>query len=120
MPPLLNRLTLYVRNTETVAEFYCRYFGYSAVHADGGLIELTASTGGCDLLLHPLAKSRKAGQTLVKLVFQVVDVEAEKLAFAERGLDFGPTHKGDGYQFANAKDPAGNAISISNRIFART
>ncbi|QDG79749.1 VOC family protein [Labrenzia sp. PHM005] len=100
-----------------VADFYCRHFGYTALPAAGGLIELKAPDAGCDLLLHPLAKGRKAGQTLVKLVFQVEDVETAKSGFAVHGLDFGPIHQGNGYQFANAKDPAGNAISISNRIF---
>ncbi|XYK81530.1 MAG: VOC family protein [Labrenzia sp.] len=117
MPHLLNRLTLYVRDVEAVAEFYCRYFGYLATPADGGLIELQSPDGGCQLLLHPLAKGRKAGQTLVKLVFQVEDVETERSSFAEKGLEFSPIHQGDGYQFANTKDPAGNAVSISNRVF---
>ncbi|MGV2975333.1 VOC family protein [Roseibium alexandrii] len=117
MTYLLNRLTLYVRDVEAVAEFYCRHFGYTARPADGGLIELHSLDEGCQLLLHPLAKGRKAGQTLVKLVFQVEDVVSEKSVLAKKGLEFGPIHQGNGYQFANTKDPAGNAVSISNRVF---
>ncbi|CTQ66769.1 VOC family protein [Roseibium alexandrii] len=117
MTYLLNRLTLYVRDVEAVAEFYCRHFGYTARPADGGLIELHSLDEGCQLLLHPLAKGRKAGQTLVKLVFQVEDVVSEKSVLAKKGLEFGPIHHGNGYQFANTKDPAGNAVSISNRVF---
>ena len=36
---------------------------------------------------------------------------------AEQGLDFGAIHKGDGYLFANARDPAGNSVSVSSRAF---
>jgi hypothetical protein len=32
-------------------------------------------------------------------------------------LKFGAIWKGDGYEFANARDPDGNSISISSRAF---
>lgn len=120
MPPPLDRLTLYVRDVAGIADFYDKHFGYHAVPAAGGLMELSSPAGGCDLLLHPLARGRKAGQTLVKLGFQVRDVAIAREAHAKNGLEFGPIHQGDGYQFANAKDPAGNTISISSRVFAKT
>lgn len=33
------------------------------------------------------------------------------------GLVFGAIHLANGYRFANAKDPAGNPISVSNCAF---
>ena len=38
---------------------------------------------------------------------------------AAQGLAFGAIHKGDGYAFANAKDPAGNPVSVSSRAYRR-
>jgi hypothetical protein len=35
----------------------------------------------------------------------------------ERGCHFGPVHRGDGYKFANCKDPSGNSVSVSSRGF---
>jgi hypothetical protein len=54
----------------------------------------------------------------VKLVFGVRDVQAFKEAAGSKGLEFGSVHtvRGEpGHEFANAKDPAGNSISISSR-----
>jgi hypothetical protein len=69
-------------------------------------------------MLHPAAKGQRAGgQTAVKLVFDVEDVEAFCARCAENGLRFGVIHKADGYVFANAKDPCQNAISVSSRAF---
>jgi hypothetical protein len=42
---------------------------------------------------------------LVKLVFDVQDVPTFCEAAKSRGLDFGKVHKGNGYEFANAKGP---------------
>ena len=68
--------------------------------------------GGARLLIHPASKGQKLGQVLVKLVFDVADVPGFCAAAARDGLRFGPIHQADGYAFANAKDPSGNAISI--------
>jgi hypothetical protein len=54
---------------------------------------------------------------LVKLVFDVQDVPAFCEAAKSRGLDFGKVHKGNGYEFANAKDPSKNSIQVSSRAF---
>ena len=50
-------------------------------------------------------------------IADVPDVEAFCTQAAERGLPIGAVHKAGGYVFANAKDPAGNAISISSRAY---
>lgn len=70
-------------------------------------------------MLHPLGRGRRDGQAIAKLVFDVPDVEAFCAQAAERGLPFGSVHKADGYDFANAKDPAGNAISVLSRVYRR-
>ncbi|WP_415920558.1 VOC family protein [Tateyamaria sp. SN6-1] len=114
-PPLL-RLTLYTRKMEEMAAFYATHFGYTALAAPGDrLVELRPPGPGVILNLHPLAKSQKAGQALVKLCFEVPDVAAFATQAAANGLTFGKPFKGDGYVFANAKDPAGNSISITSR-----
>jgi len=64
-----------------------------------------------------MSNSRKEGQTLVKLVFDVENVEEFCRQSKKDGLEFGAIHQADGYCFANAKDPAKNSISISSRAF---
>ena len=120
-PPaaVLGRILLYVRDIEAVAEFYARHFDFR-IHREEGdrIVELESPGGtGSHIMLHPLGRGRNSGQTAAKLVFDVPDVEAFRARAAEQGLEFGALHKGDGYVFANARDPAGNSISISSRVF---
>ncbi|MEP0232383.1 VOC family protein [Roseibium sp.] len=116
----LNRITLYVRDVEESARFYARHFGFEVLHEEGDrIVELTHPDGGASLMLHPAAKSQKMGQVLVKLVFDVEDVPAFCDARANAGLSFGSLHKGEGYVFANAKDPDKNSISVSSRAFRK-
>ena len=117
--PVLGRILLYVRDLDAVAEFYALHFGFG-VHREEGdrVVELENPAGaGSNIMLHPLGRGRKGGQTVAKLVFDVPDVEEFCARAAEHGLSFGTVHKADGYVFANAKDPAGNAISISGRAY---
>ncbi|MEX0369775.1 MAG: VOC family protein [Tateyamaria sp.] len=117
MSPPLSSLVLYTSRSEDMAQFYCRHFGYSAHIQEGDrIIELRPPGSGVTLLLHPMGKGRKQGQALVKLVFAVKDVAAFCAEAAANGLEFGPRHKADGYEFANAKDPAGNSVSVSGRL----
>lgn len=117
----LGGLVLYVRDIEAVAAFYETHFGFTALRLPGDrLVELIPSDGGAHLMLHPVAKSQKSGQSLVKLTFDVADVEGFCRLSAEKGLDFGPMHHAYGYEFANARDPAQNPISVSSRAFRRT
>ena len=114
----LGRIIIYARKMDDVAAFYCRHFGFTAQQREGDrIIELTPAGTGMTLLLHPAAKGQKEGQSVVKLVFDVEDVEAFRLEAAAKGLHFGPVHQADGYAFANAKDPANNSVSISSRAF---
>ena len=118
-PTVLGRILLYVHDIEAVARFYALPFGFR-IHREEGdrIVELgSPSSAGTNIMLHPLGRGRKSGQTIAKLVFDVHDVEEFRARAAERGLEFGAVHTADGYAFANAQDPAGNSISISSRAF---
>ena len=56
-------------------------------------------------------------QVGAKLSFKVPDVQGVVTAAATRGLKFGAIHQANGYQFANAKDPDKNSISVSSRAY---
>jgi predicted enzyme related to lactoylglutathione lyase len=115
MTPTLARVILYVKDIPGVAAFYERHFGLRPHGVPTtGWLELSPAGGGCRIALHKAAKSQRSGAAM-KLVFGVRDIAAFKAKCAVDGLVFGPTHAGDGFEFANAKDPAGNAISISSR-----
>lgn len=116
----LGRLVLYARDVEATIAFYERYFGFQALRLEGDrIIELVASDGGASLMIHKAAVSQKMGQSLVKLTFDVEDVSGFCAECAADGLEFGSLHHGEGYVFANAKDPSGNPISVSSRAFRR-
>ncbi|AWI59819.1 hypothetical protein AB395_00004642 (plasmid) [Sinorhizobium fredii CCBAU 45436] len=70
-------------------------------------------------MLHPAAKGQRGGQSVIKLVFDVEDVEAFCPRSHENGLEFGPIHRADGFHFANAKDPCQNSISVSSALSAK-
>ncbi|MBW6421712.1 VOC family protein [Rhizobium sp. XQZ8] len=116
----LGRLVIYVRDVEEMALFYETHFGFRALRLPGDrIVELVAQDGGANIMLHPAAKSQKMGQSLVKLAFDVEDVEGFCRQAKVKGLDFGSIHKADGYVYANAKDPCQNPISISSRAFRK-
>ncbi|WP_443750751.1 VOC family protein [Asticcacaulis solisilvae] len=118
--PELNRILLYVRDMAATAAFYETHFGYRATQEPGDrLVELIPPGNGVLIALHQAAKSQKGGQTAVKLVFDVEDVAGFCRDCAARGLDFGPIHEVPGYQFANARDPNGNTVSVSSRAFRK-
>ena len=118
-PPALGRVILYVRDVERSAYFYAKHFGYVPRREEGDrIVELHGPSGAANIMLHPAAKSQRLGQVAVKLVFDVEDVAGFVAAAKTTGLDFGPLLKGDGYVFSNARDPDGNAISVSSRAFS--
>ena len=109
------RVILYVRNIPEVAAFYERFFGMKPLPgATNGWLELACPSGSCTIALHQAARSQKRGAAM-KLVFAVADVEAFVRSKEKEGLEFGTIHRADGFEFANAKDPAGNSISVSSR-----
>ncbi|MEL6571744.1 MAG: VOC family protein [Pseudomonadota bacterium] len=114
----LGRIIIYTKKIDEMAAFYARHFGYS-VHRDpeDRLVALEPPGAGAALYLHPAGQRQKDGQVMVKLVFDVEDVDAFCAEAAKAGLTFARPFKADGYTFANAKDPAGNSISVSSRAF---
>jgi predicted enzyme related to lactoylglutathione lyase len=114
----LNRIVLYARNVDETVRFYEQYFGFKASRQVGDrIMELISVDGGANLMVHQAAKGQRRGQSTVKLVFDVADVEAFCSSSAKKGLKFGTIHQADGYVFANAKDPCKNSISVSSRAF---
>ena len=121
MPPALTRLVIYTHQTDAMVAFYSRHFGYAAqTDPADRIVELIPPGAGAILMLHLAANGQKAGQAPVKLVFDVLDVADFVAKAAASGLDFGPVHQADGYAFANAKDPAGNSVSVSSRGYRHT
>lgn len=115
----LGRIVIYTRKIPEMVAFYERYFGYEGHQVPGDrIVELRPAGAGASILLHPLGKGRKEGQTLVKLVFDVRDVEGFCREAKAMGLKFGPLHQGGGYVFSNAADPSGNPVQVSGRAFA--
>lgn len=114
----LGRLVIYTKDIEAMVAFYCRFFGYTERRQEGDrIVELMPAGAGAALLLHPAGQRQKMGQPLVKLVFDVSDVPAFCAKAAADGLQFARIYNADGYQFANAKDPSGNSVSVSSRAF---
>lgn len=119
MQPSLGRIVIYTKRIPEMIAFYTAYFGFQAKERAGDrIVELCQPDGGTTLLLHPAGKGQREGQSLVKLVFDTRDVTGFCRVSAEKGLIFGPIHKTGGYEFANAKDPSNNSVSVSSRAFA--
>ncbi|WP_298936995.1 VOC family protein [uncultured Ruegeria sp.] len=116
--PPLTRLILYTKRIDQMVRFYETHFGYTACQIEGDrIIELKPGSSGAHLLLHLAGRGARGGQAAVKLVFDVVDVPAFCAQALQKGLTFGAIHQADSYQFANAKDPSGNSVSVSSRAF---
>jgi predicted enzyme related to lactoylglutathione lyase len=114
----LATIIIYARDVAKTVAFYRHYFGFETTGEPiEGLVELNARQGGASILVHQAARSVKLGQVGVKLSFTVQDVEQFVQAAQAQGLTFGAIHQAHGYQFANAKDPDHNSISISSRAF---
>jgi predicted enzyme related to lactoylglutathione lyase len=110
----ITRVILYVKDIPKVADFYQRHFGMTPSPShEKGWLEMT-SAGGCNIALHQASVAQKSGAA-IKLVFGVLDVRKFKAEREAAGLKFGPIHSVAGFEFANAKDPAGNSIQISSR-----
>lgn len=111
----ITKIAFYVRDIPKIAEFYSHHFGFTARYNEKkDKAVLSPAAGGCRLVLLQASKGHKIGQSIVKLMFDVADVPAMKEEQAKKGLVFGAIHNGPNYQFANARDPARNLISISD------
>lgn len=113
----ISGIVLYVKDVPKISAFYREHFGFTALpSALVGWQQLVSPGGGCGLALHQAAKSQKSGAAM-KMVFAVPDVARFIVERRKHGLEFGPIHEGRGYVFANAKDPAGNSIAVSDRTY---
>ena len=111
---VFGRVVIYAKDVEASIAFYEETFGFVALRDPSDrIVELNHPDGGGVINLHKAAKSQKMGQVLVKLVFDVRDVEA----FVAAHPKFGAIHRVPGYEFSNGKDPSGNLVSVSSRAF---
>ena len=109
--PPITRLVLYVRDIPKVAAFYMDNFGFLRLPGnEQDVVRLESPSGGCGLVILQASKGHRIGQSCVKLVFEIKDIGEFRKSCP---IKFGPTHKGNGYTFANARDPAKNLIQIS-------
>jgi catechol 2,3-dioxygenase-like lactoylglutathione lyase family enzyme len=118
MSAALSRVILYARDVEETVRFYQKFFGFELLRLPGDrVVELIATGGGANIMVHPAARGLKTGQATVKLAFDVEDVPGFCESSARDGLVFGAVHPADGYCYANAKDPCGNNIQVTSRAF---
>jgi predicted enzyme related to lactoylglutathione lyase len=109
------KMILYVKDTPKVAAFYQRHFGIIVLPNEAeGWREMMGGAGGCNIALHQASSAQKSGAA-IKIVFGVADVRRFKGEREKDGLKFGPIHSTEDFEFANAKDPAGNSVQISSR-----
>ena len=107
---------IYARDVERTSGFYEQYFDLRRVDENNSeMVTLIDSSGEEIIRIHQAGKAVKMGQAAIKLIFEVSDVDKFKLKSLTKGLKFGATHRGPGYQFANVKDPDGNGIQITTR-----
>jgi len=115
VPIPVSRVILYVKDVARVAAFYQQHFGMKPLPGgEEGWVELSGGKRGCNIALHRAASSQKSGAA-IKIVFEVSNVREFKAACEADGLKFGVIHSFSSFEFANAKDPAGNSIQISSR-----
>ena len=114
----MGRILIYTKRIPEMIDFYSKFFDYEHSQIkDDRIVELRSKVFNIVILLHPASKAQKEGQSTVKLVFDVKNVEDFCQKSKVNGLTFGAIHKANGYSFANAKDPSKNSISVSSRAF---
>jgi hypothetical protein len=76
-------------------------------------VELVNQDGGAHLLIYQAGKAQMAGQSQTQFVFDVEDAERFCERCEKAGFAFDVLHRSNSYVFTNARDPAGNPISVS-------
>ncbi|MCE9560003.1 MAG: hypothetical protein K8R88_13770 [Armatimonadetes bacterium] len=110
----MSRVILFVANVAEVSDFYVRHFGFKALPgASSDWVELAGE--GCNLGIHKARGGSSGPDSPAKIVFYCADVPEAKKAFEAQGLKFGKVNEFGEMRFADAADPAGNPIQISNR-----
>jgi len=118
MKTSISKIAIYAKDMKKTAAFYETHFGFRViVNEDDRLIELASQSGGCKIGILQASKGHKVGQSCVKLVFDVKNVEKFRAEKLKEGLKFGSIHQCDGYVYSNARDPGKNPIQISSRAF---
>jgi predicted enzyme related to lactoylglutathione lyase len=112
--PPITRIALYVRDINRLVAFYQEHFDFQPQVAAPDKMILHPASGGCALVLLEASRGHRVGQSCVKIIFDVPDVKAFREARLKAGSKFGKVHRGPGYEFSNARDPAKNLIQISN------
>lgn len=115
----VSRVILYVKDVARVSAFYQQHFEMKPLPgSEEGWVELSSGKRSCNIALHKAASSQKGGAAM-KIVFGVSNVRKFIAEREDDGLRFGPIHSPGEFEFANAKDPAGNSIQISSRGFKK-
>ena len=115
----LNRIIIYAKDMQKMASFYEKYFFFRTKHLSTEKeIELNPLNGGIQIRILQAAKGAKRGQVIMKLVFDVEDVESFVNKAKVNGLDF-KIHKANGYLYASTKDPEkeNKNIQVSARAY---
>ncbi len=113
-----NCVTIYAKNVEKTVNFYAKYFDFSVSDlSEETFTILDHESTNVSIFVHQAAKGVRHGQACIKLVFNVPSVDEFKEHSKAKGLNFGVIHRGDGYAFSNTKDPNGNNVQISSRVF---
>ncbi|HHO56823.1 MAG TPA: VOC family protein [Trueperaceae bacterium] len=113
----LNRIIIYAKDMQKMASFYEKHFFFRAKHLSTEKeIESNPINGGIQIRILQAAKGAKRGQVIMKLVFDVEDVESFVNKAKVNGLDF-KIHKANGYLYASTKDPENNNIQVSARAY---
>ena len=82
----ITRLALYVRDMPSIADFYAKHFGFVArFSSKRDKAVLSPAEGGLHLVLLQASKGHKIGQSTVKIIFDVADVEARKRPMRRKG-----------------------------------
>ena len=114
----IGRIILYAHDVDAMVAFYAHHFGFRARTVLGeAMIELMPVEGGTVLLIQKAGLAHIHGQSILELVFDVIDVDDFVGRAVERGLAFSPVVQAEGYRYARTTDPNGNTISVSSRAF---
>ncbi len=112
----MRRIILFTADVATLARWYERVFGLRVHELEEGWAELDA--GGCRLALHRAPKRATKGKRVDcghKIVFAAKDVAKARASLLARGAKLGPVRRFGALHLCDGRDPAGNAIQISNR-----
>lgn len=114
----IGRIILYANDVDAMVAFYAHHFGFRAKSIPGEQVtELTPVEGGAILLIQNADAGLIHGQSILELVFDVIDVDDFVTRAIERGLPFSSVVQAEGYRYARTTDPNGNTISVSSRAY---